>query len=313
MSIVKSFSVGDGDMFYIKHGSDSFTIIDCCMPEESRNNIIRAIKAESNGKGIMRFISTHPDDDHILGLADLNREINLPNFYCVKNEATKPDETDDFDEYCKLRDDTTKTFYLYKGCSRRWLNENSEERGSAGVDILWPIISNGHYKEELEKVKSGESPNNISPIVKYSLNGGATILWMGDLKADFMEKIKGDVAIESADILFAPHHGRDSGKIPEGWLKSMNPQIVVIGEAPAENLNYYEGYDTITQNSAGDIVFECLSGRTHIYVSNYSYYVDFLGDENIRNIYGKYIGTLQKERHKPELLGLPGVNEWKSL
>ena len=29
MSIVKSFSVGNGDMFYINHGSDNFTIIDC--------------------------------------------------------------------------------------------------------------------------------------------------------------------------------------------------------------------------------------------------------------------------------------------
>ena len=27
MSIVKSISVGNGDMFYIKHGSDSFTTI----------------------------------------------------------------------------------------------------------------------------------------------------------------------------------------------------------------------------------------------------------------------------------------------
>jgi hypothetical protein len=29
MSIVKSFSVGDGDMFYILHNSSNFTIIDC--------------------------------------------------------------------------------------------------------------------------------------------------------------------------------------------------------------------------------------------------------------------------------------------
>ena len=27
MSLVKSLSVGNGDMFYIKHGSDSFTSI----------------------------------------------------------------------------------------------------------------------------------------------------------------------------------------------------------------------------------------------------------------------------------------------
>ena len=29
MPLVRSFTVGNGDMFYIKHGSDNFTIIDC--------------------------------------------------------------------------------------------------------------------------------------------------------------------------------------------------------------------------------------------------------------------------------------------
>ncbi|CAM4346215.1 hypothetical protein COEX109129_19890 [Corallococcus exiguus] len=33
MSIIKSFSVGNGDMFYIKHNSDNFTIIDCNLTE----------------------------------------------------------------------------------------------------------------------------------------------------------------------------------------------------------------------------------------------------------------------------------------
>ena len=31
MSTVKSFSVGEGDMFYINHNSDNFTTIDCCL------------------------------------------------------------------------------------------------------------------------------------------------------------------------------------------------------------------------------------------------------------------------------------------
>lgn len=30
MSIVKSYAVGAGDMFYIRHNTDNFTIIDCC-------------------------------------------------------------------------------------------------------------------------------------------------------------------------------------------------------------------------------------------------------------------------------------------
>lgn len=292
MSIVKSFSVGDGDMFYIKHGSDNFTIIDCCKSEEDRDDIVAELESESKGKGVVRFISTHPDDDHILGLSYLNEKMNLLNFYCVKNEATKPDETDDFDQYCALRDDSDKAFYISRGCSRRWMNQDTEERGSSGISILWPITTNEHYKEALKQAKQGESPNNISPIVKYKLSGGVTLLWMGDLEADFMENIKDAITMDSADILFAPHHGRDSGKVPEEWLESINPQLVIIGEAPSKDLNYYYGYNTITQNSAGDIVLECESGKTHIYVSNRRYSVDYLDDEGLADTYGKYIGTL---------------------
>lgn len=294
MSIVKSLSVGDGDMFYIIHGSDNFTIIDCCMSEEDRDDIVTELKSASKDKGVHRFISTHPDDDHILGLVYLNKEMNLLNFYCVENEATKPDETDDFDEYFTLRDDSKKAFYLYRECSRKWLNMDSDEtdsekRKNSGIDILWPITDNEHYKEALKKANEGNSPNNISPIVKYSLNSGAKILWMGDLEGDFMEKIKDEITMDAADILFAPHHGRD--KVPEDWLNEMNPKVVIIGEAPSEDLNYYDGYDTITQNSAGDIIFECVANKVHIYVFNENYSVDFLDDEDM-GTYFNYIGTL---------------------
>ncbi len=291
MSIVKSFSVGDGDMFYIRHGNDNFTIIDCCMPEENRGDIINEIKSESADKNINRFISTHPDDDHLLGLLYLNEEKEIPNFYCVKNEVTKPDETDDFKKYCKLRDHD-KTFHLYRGCSRLWLNQGNEERGGSGIKILWPITRNEHYKAALENANAGNSPNNISIIMNYSLDDGASMLWMGDLETDFMENIKDAIAMDSADILFAPHHGRDSGKVPKDWLDDIDPKIVIIGEAPSRFLNYYEGYNTITQNSAGDILLECESGKTHIYVSSWRYFVDFLDDENKPDTYGNYIGTL---------------------
>lgn len=291
MSIVKSFSVGEGDMFYIKHGNDNFTIIDCCMSEEDRIYIVKELKSESKNKGITRFISTHPDDDHFRGLAYLNQNMPICNFYCVENEATKADETDDFKEYCALRDDSKKAFYLVRECSRKWLNEGDEERGASDIHVLWPVTTSVHYREALAKAKEGKSFNNISAIVKYSLNDGATILWMGDLEADFMGKIKDEITMDAADILFAPHHGRD--KVPEDWLDDMDPKLVIIGEAPSKDLNYYEGYDTITQNSAGDIILECVSGKTHIYVSNKSYSVDFLDDEGMPDTYGKYIGTLK--------------------
>lgn len=228
MSVIKSISVGNGDMFYIKHGSSNFTIIDCNMDEINKKEIIDEIIAESKEKDIKRFISTHPDDDHIHGLKYLDDQIGILNFYCVENEATKSDVTEDFERYCELRDSKEKAFHIYRGCSRCWMNKDDDEKkyGSSGINILWPITSNEDYKTELSNVKDGKSPNNISPIIKYSLNAGVTVLWFGDLENTFMEKIKDIIELPKADIVFAPHHGRSSGKIPKEWMESINPKLV---------------------------------------------------------------------------------------
>ena len=296
MSIVKSFSVGNGDTFYIKHGTRNFSIIDCCLSDDNKKKIVDEIKREKSGKDITRFISTHPDQDHIQGLRYLDDEIDILNFYTVKNNTTKEDETDDFIRYCELRD-SDKVFYLEKGCSRKWMNQegnddNGKFIGSSGINILWPKTSNQHYKDALKTAENGGSPNNISPIIKYSLKGGVTMIWMGDLETNFMENIKNEITLPTTDILFAPHHGRDNGKVPKDWLDEMEPKIIIIGEAPSGDINYYQGYDTITQNSAGDITFECTEGKVHIYVSSETYSVDFLYDEKKADTYGNYIGTL---------------------
>jgi len=296
MSIIKSFSVGDGDMFYIQHNSDNFTVIDCYMHEDNKDRIMKEIEEKSKYKQIQRFISTHPDEDHILGLKSFREKLGISNFYCVYNKATKSEETEDFKEYCDLRDGDKK-FYISEGCSRKWMNisgtdSNGTERGSSGINILWPKTNNSYYKEALEKAKNGESPNNISPIIKYSLENGAKVLWFGDLEKDFMENIKEELDIEKADIIFAPHHGRESGKIPKEILDKIKPKLMIIGEAPSNNLNYYDGYNTITQNSAGDITFSCEESKVHIYVANNNYSVKFLNNEYKNNEYDYYIGTL---------------------
>lgn len=77
-------------------------------------------------------------------------------------------------------------------------------------------------------------------------------------------------------------------------MDSINPKIVVIGEAPSEEINYLSGYNTITQNSAGDIILDCATGIVDIYVSNKNYSVDFLRDKKKKDKYnGTYIGTLE--------------------
>lgn len=291
MSIVKSLSVGEGDMFYIKHGSDNFTVIDCCLDDNNKEEIVDELVRESKNKGITRFISTHPDEDHIQGIKYVNSRWGITNFYCVKNEATKDDETESFQEYCNLRDGD-KAFYIYKDCSRRWMNQSDDERGSSGINILWPETDNESFKEQLNLVKDGKSPNNISPIIKYSC--GVVFLWMGDLETDFLEKVKDDIGFDEVDVLFAPHHGRESGKIPGDILKILNPKVIVIGEAPSGNLNYYSGYNTITQNTAGDIIFNAYDNTVDIYVGNSGYSVNFL-DNNEKSAFSNYLGSFSTD------------------
>lgn len=297
MSIVKSFSVDEGDMFYICHNSSNFTIIDCFMNDSNKDEIVNEILEKRKDKNVTRFISTHPDEDHIGGLEYLDEKLGLVNFYCVKNEAVKNEPSDDFKYYCKLRDGEHH-YYFSKGCKRMWMNDNDENDGknygSSGIEILWPVVDNEDYIDALEKVKNGTGFNNISPIITYSIENNARLMWIGDMEQDFLEKIKDEVKWPEVDVLFAPHHGRNSGKVPKDILDLIKPKVIVIGEAPSEYLNYYDGYNTLTQNSTEDIVFECIDDYVHIYVSSDTYTpnTDFLVNKNQNNTdLGNYIGS----------------------
>lgn len=296
MSLVKSFSVGNGDMCYIKHNSDNFTIIDCNINSENSKDIIDEIKAQSAGKGITRFISTHPDEDHFGGIHLLDDEIKINNFYVVKNKAIKKDITISFTRYCSLRDNTDKAYYISKGCTRKWMNKSDENRLSSGISVLWPNPKNPFFIESLSACETGESYNNLSAVLRYKLKNGASIMWLGDLETDFMEKIENDIVLEKTTIIFASHHGRKSGKIPDSWLRQLDPQFIIIGEAPSRHLHYYTGYEKITQNRAGDITMKCAGNKVHFYVSNPEYRKESLDDEKAYDqSLGHYIGSLTVE------------------
>lgn len=306
--IIKSFAVRDekgvgGDMFYIKHASSNFTIIDCCFTEINRKKIVDEIKQMKKGKHVTRFISTHPDEDHICGLEYLDKHINILNFYCVENKAKKPDHSPSFSYYCKLRDNKDKHYYVHQGCKRKWMNDNDvldgKNYGSSEINFLWPDVTNKEFKKALALAEKGNAVNNLSPIFTYS--GYVKAMWMGDMEDDFLEKVKDQIEWPEIDILFAPHHGRKSGTVPKDILKKLNPTVIVIGVAPSEHLNYYQGYDTITQNSAGDITFQCSEGIIDVYISkteykdnnNISCLIDDL-ENNDKNYLGSFFSKLKK-------------------
>ena len=222
----------------------------------------------------------------------------------MENAATKPDESDDFKYYRSLRDGEHH-YYVYKGCRRKWMNDNDENDGknygSSGINFYWPVTDDENYIEALQNAADGKAYNNISPIFTYSMKDNVEIMWMGDMENSFLEKIKDQVDWPEIDILFAPHHGRDSGKVSSDVLKKLNPHIIVIGEAPSKYLNYYNGYNTITQNSAGNIIFDCNDDLVNVYIENesYTYDTDFLENKEKTNTsLGHYIGSFTPKAAK---------------
>lgn len=283
MAIVKSFAVYSkkgqpGDMFYIKHNTDNFTVIDCCLNEDREKEILEEIKSIKAKKSIFRFISTHPDDDHICGITNLSTEIGIENFYCVKNNSNNPEGEEDFKTYCQLREGDN-SFPIYKDFRIKWLNISDDKNGCSGINFLYPTQSNKEFNKLLDSLdNSWGDQNNISPIIEYCIANSASFLWFGDLESDFMNKIKNNVSFSETTVVFAPHHSRNSGTLPTDWLNKINPKIIVVGMAESENLNYYPGYNTITQNSAGDIVFEedeKEENILNIYTSNKEYSLTF--------------------------------------
>lgn len=287
MSIVKSFSFPDGDirgdMFYIKHGSENFTVIDCYLKEGEDDScrleeIISEIKAESKGR-VCRFISTHPDNDHILGIEELDAQWGIINFYAVANEIPEDSDDDSLTRYIWLKEH--KNYEIEQGIRRAYLNKESKNDkgqviGSSGITFQWPYKDDQKFIDSLKSVaggNKGKCVNNICPIFKYSIEDGAEYMWMGDMESDMQQEyydycLNKGIKIPQCDIFFQPHHGRKSGKTPADLLKALNPKIIVVGNAPADKIEYGDASKTITQNTAGDILFYNEGKKVHVYTQN---------------------------------------------
>ena len=197
------------------------------------------------------------------------------NFYAVKNEVPEEKDNPSLAKYIELLNHA-ESAYIIAGLERDFLNQDKAKKGigSAGIHFLWPDVDNPEFKKALEILKNGGKANNISPVITYYSSTGASFLWMGDMETgmqkEFYKNHKGEIG--KINVLFAPHHGRESGQVPQDFLSELNPDIVVIGNAPAENLeSSYKHYGqdrTITQNTSRDIMFECHDKQIDVYTGN---------------------------------------------
>lgn len=305
MATIHFLNVLEGDCNIIQHDSGRVSVIDVSnaynetdTPEESaakkeketvkKNNFVPDGKINYRQKedpdnpidyikklkiaDIFRFIITHPDMDHLDGIKDLYSEFRVSNSWVTANNKeldlkTFPNKynPEDWKFYTSLRDgkypSTTKLAYT-AGDSNLYFNEDN-------IKILCPspaLINQANAE--------GGDIHDLSYVILFTVpkKGGGEwkIVFSGDSHDNSWDYIIKNYKEEvtNIDVLFAPHHGRDS-KRNYDFLKTLTPSVTLFGNASSEHLAYSSYPKTrITNNQAGYVVLDVTADRLLIMVKN---------------------------------------------
>jgi len=246
--------------------------------KETPDNPILYLRKLIKPTEIFRFIITHPDMDHIDGIKDLYDEYFVRNTWDTDNKKELDLEhfgggynKDDWKFYKEIRDGkftkTTRLTYFDENNCLYWNQDN--------VKILAP--SRKLLKDAIE---SGDY-NDSSYVILFTppkKNGGNwKILFGGDTHDVAWNHIIKQYSkeVENIDVLFAPHHGRDS-KRDYSFLDILKPRVTMFGNASYEHLAY-DKYPKpkITNNQAGYVVLNVTETEITFYVKNLEFAKDY--------------------------------------
>lgn len=206
---------------------------------------------------VFRLIITHPDMDHMTGIADLYHGKTLLNLWHIgphdynlgettdQEWAKSPYAKDDWETYKALRysSNSPKSLVMRQGHTGDYWTED-------GIELWAPTA-------ELVDLSVERNQANIaSMLLKVSYKGRVVVLG-GDATADeTWAKVYPHIDMKGVDVLKASHHGRKTGYY---WpaVKEMQPWLTItsVGEKAydaTENYRRYSAY-TVSLRDSGNI------------------------------------------------------------
>lgn len=212
-------------------------------------NPIEFLASHYPGRPLFRYVQSHPDLDHMRGLAALrDHGISIGNFWDTNHSKTtefiSESDEDDWAAYEGLQAGTWNgtahtVLRLERGSTGQFYNKNELGMdGGDGIHILAPTPALTTAANE-----SGNS-NNLSYVLWLQYQGIKVVLG-GDAEdavwQSIFEKYGSNL---KCHVLKASHHGRDSGYHQEA-VKAMSPEytIVSVGKKPSTDAsNKYRQY-----------------------------------------------------------------------
>ncbi len=262
-------------------------------------NPIEYLKNTMGVKSLFRFISTHPDMDHLDGFNRLANKISIRNFWDSGAHKSKPDfegspyKEEDWDRYvkfCEGREDGVKRISPLAGSRFEYANKDDEGKSGDGLYILAP------NQELVDDANETGDFNDCSYVILYKSSGGNIII-AGDAHDKTWEYIleNHEDEIKDCKFLLAPHHGRKSDR-DYSFLDTMKPKLTLFGCAPSEHLAYsawnYRNLVYVTQNQCGNMVLQTKDGRLDVYIENEKFAKEVYPDTFQNGSGYSYIWTL---------------------
>ena len=189
---------------------------------------------------IAYMIITHPHLDHISDI--LNFDINAPKILCrpplLTNEevmeGVRQCDRAKFEKYCQINDRYNSPV--------KYDDENytGNPNNYGGLEIQTFSTS----------LCDHSNFNNFSMITVFQFSGIKVVVCGDNEKDSFDKLMKGSDfknAVRSADVLVAPHHGRESAYHSE-FVSLVNPRITIISDTTKSDASAVDKY---TQRSRG--------------------------------------------------------------
>lgn len=203
---VHFINVGQGDSTYIELGDGTDILID---GGESKygNTVVNYLKNLEKDIDLEYVIATHPDSDHVGGLQEVFKQLDVKNFYYP---VDAPHDTQTWNNVLNL----AKT----EGC--KILDAKSGTTLNIGGAVLKFVHPATDYKD-----------NNEDSVVTLLDYNNTEVLLTGDAEATTENDMVNQNLVGDVDVLKVGHHGSNSSTT-QAFLNKVKPEhsVISVGE-----------------------------------------------------------------------------------
>ena len=236
---VHHINVGQGESIYIELPDGSDILIDAGKSNYG-NTVVNYLKGQEKDVDIEYLIATHPDADHVGGMQQVFKDLNVKNFIYPKDA---PHDTKTWQsvlslanaEGCTIKDSTPGSTFNIGGTTMKFIQSN--------VDY---------------------SDNNDDSVVTYLEYKDVNFMFTGDIEADAEKDMIAQNLVPDVDFMSVPHHG-SKGSSTEAFLAKAKPEYAIVsvgensyGHPTADALNRYSaiGAKIYRTDQLGDIIIK---------------------------------------------------------